>query len=49
MPTKKQAVKKTHRKAVSESLKIEGISFAKALKDTAVIKRLKQHGRAFSI
>lgn len=36
-------------KAAAISSKMEGISFARAKKNLAVIKLLKKHGRAFSI
>lgn len=45
----KSSNKKTLQKAVSRSSKIEGLSWHKAKTNKAVIKKLKQHGRAFSI
>ncbi len=41
--------KKMRDKAVEQSSKMEGLSFARAKKDRALIKKLKQYGRAFSI
>lgn len=49
---KKQAIKikeTTLNKAITTSSKIEGLSFARAKKNTFAIKLLKAHGRAFSI
>lgn len=49
---KKQQIKiseKKLHKAVATSSKIEGLSFARAKKNTFAIKLLKSHGRAFSI
>lgn len=42
---KKQALEK----AIKNSSKIEGLSFARAKKNLFAIKLLKEHGRAFSI
>lgn len=36
-------------KAIKDSSKIEGLSFARAKKNIFAIKLLKAHGRAFSI
>ena len=36
-------------KAITNSSKIEGMSFMRAKKNTFAIKLLKAHGRAFSI
>jgi hypothetical protein len=41
--------KKAVDRAVQISSKMEGISFARAKKNLAVIKLLRKHGRAFSI
>lgn len=40
---------KSIEKAVKNSSKIEGMSLARAKKDTFAINILKKHGRAFSI
>jgi hypothetical protein len=44
-PISKQAL----RKAVSRSSKLEGISLRNAKKNTSIIKKLKKHGRAFTV
>lgn len=36
-------------KIVSQSSKMEGLSLSRAKKNKAVIKKLKQYGRAFSV
>jgi hypothetical protein len=41
--------KKNIERAVKVSSALEGLSLARAKKNTAVIKLLKKHGRAFSI
>ena len=41
--------KKAIHKAVSDSSKLEGLSFERAKKNHDVIKLLKSHGRAFSL
>ena len=41
--------KKEIHEAVKTSSKIEGLSFAKAKKNTYAIHKLRQHGRAFSL
>ncbi len=41
--------KRAIRASAAQSLKMEGISLRRALKDTATIKKLKQYGRAFSV
>ena len=46
---KLKITKKAIQKAVSNSSKIEGISFSRAKKNAKVIKLLKKHGRAFSL
>lgn len=45
----KQKQSKRLQKAVSQSSKIEGLSFAQAKKNRRVINKLKQYGRAFSV
>lgn len=49
MKKKKQAQSKRLQKAVAQSSKIEGLSFSQAKKNTWVINKLKQYGRAFSV
>jgi hypothetical protein len=47
---KNKSVSKTLlKKAVTQSSKMEGKSFAKAKKNTALVKKLKQYGRAFAV
>lgn len=41
--------KKMRDRAVAQSSKMEGLSFSAAKKDKALIKKLRQYGRAFSI
>ena len=41
--------KKQIQNAVSSSSKIEGIGFARAIKNNIIIKRLQKYDRAFSI
>jgi hypothetical protein len=41
--------KKEIQKAVSNSSRIEGVSFYRAKKNNTAINLLKKHGRAFSI
>ena len=41
--------KKQIRNAVSSSSKIEGVSFAHAIKNNFIIKKLQKYGRAFSV
>ena len=41
--------KKQVQRAVSSSSKIEGIGFARAIKNNLIIKRLQKYGRAFSV
>ena len=49
MKKTKSISKKNIHKAVTVSSKIEGISFAKAKKNTFAIHKLRKHGRAFSL
>lgn len=42
---KKSALKK----AVQQSSKIEGLSLHRAKRNTSIIKKLKQYGRAFTV
>ncbi|MBU1119307.1 hypothetical protein KKH43_05490 [Patescibacteria group bacterium] len=49
MKKMKPIKKKTLQKAVSESSKLEGLSWYRAKQNKAIIKKLKQHGRAFTI
>ena len=49
MDKKKILDKKSLRRAVSQSSKIEGLSLARALKNLPMIRKLKLHGRAFSV
>lgn len=41
--------KKDIAKAVARSSRLEGLSYRKAMNDTAAIKFLKKHGHAFSL
>jgi hypothetical protein len=41
--------KKQIQNAVSSSSKIEGIGFARAIRNNLIIKKLQKHGRAFSV
>ena len=45
----KPLTKKTLLKMAASSSKMEGISFARARKNKWAIKKLRQHGRAFSL
>ncbi len=49
MKKKALITKKQLKQAVSQSSKMEGQSLERALRDTEMIKKLKQYGRAFSI
>ncbi len=42
-------VKKSIKKAVERSSKLEGLSLSRALKNKKVIERLKKHGKAVSL
>jgi len=46
---KKKISKQILKKAVAQSSKIEGMSFARAKKNSMAIKLLKKHGRGFSL
>lgn len=46
---KKTITKHSSQKAVAMSSKIEGLSLAKAKKDTSTIKLLQKYGRALSL
>ncbi len=49
MKKNKSANKKVLKKAVAQSSKIEGFSLPRAKKNVIIIRKLKKHGRAFSI
>lgn len=49
MKTRANTKKSTFTKAVQQSSKIEGLSLHRAKRNTSVIKKLKQYGRAFSV